>query len=781
MANVLKKRTGLFRLVRRLAPQAYMVLIVAVFAGLGSLFIDQAGLSTAVLVTAACLASLAGAVKALSFWYNWRQRVMVKTVAEFVENDASPSFLASGAGELLMRNRAADDRLQISEDGTLAQCFSDLFANPSPILFRLQNKALALGAARDDIVTRRGHVRLAVHALSRDSFLWRLEDIAERQATGNGAQALSLPMMTVSGSGAILFMNDAMRRLVGGRVKSLDRVFRNLPIRTGQMNEVTSAEGPMACLVAEVEGSGGRREIFLLPATLPETEVAKDGWSFFDELPVALLKIAPDGEILSANRPARELLPRPVKAGANAADIFESLGRSVKDWLADGAAGKGLRHPEFLQVSDTAEDAFVQITLNRVRENGQTILVAVLNDATELKSLEKQFVQSQKMQAIGQLAGGVAHDFNNLLTAIAGHCDLLLLRHDNTDPDYADLMQIHQNANRAASLVSQLLAFSRKQNLRPEALDMRETLAEMGHLLNRLVGEQITLEQNHPPSLSAIRADKRQLEQVLMNLIVNARDAMPSGGCISISTEPQRLTEPLERERAIVPAGEYVLVHVKDDGVGIPPEKQSQIFEPFFTTKAVGEGTGLGLSTAYGIVKQSGGFIFVDSAPGVGTTFTLYFPVMSEENVDHDDLATAGTPELRDQVSQTAAGSDGSAKGTVLLVEDEAPVRAFASRALRLRGFTVLEAESAEAAQSTLSDDSIQVDIFVTDVVMPGQDGPSWVREALKQRPEAKVIFVSGYAKETFSDRSANIPNSVFLPKPFSLNELTNVVQQAMH
>ncbi|MEM9437927.1 MAG: ATP-binding protein, partial [Pseudomonadota bacterium] len=284
--------------------------------------------------------------------------------------------------------------------------------------------------------------------------------------------------------------------------------------------------------------------------------------------------------------------------------------------------------------------------------------------------------------------------------------------------------------------------------------------------------------------------DKRQLEQVLMNLVVNSRDAMPDGGKITISTEAQTLTEPLEKGRAVVPAGDYVLVHVKDEGVGIPPEKQTQIFEPFFTTKRAGEGTGLGLSTAYGIVKQSGGFIFLESALGVGTTFTLYFPVIGEEDLAglRSGLAPARRAEAGkgangahpNEIAVSSAGAD-DPMGTVLLVEDEAPVRAFASRALRLRGFTVLEADSAEAALSTLADQSVEVDIFVTDVVMPGQDGPTWVREALRERPNTKVVFVSGYAKETFSDRQASIPNSVFLAKPFSLNELTHVVQEALH
>jgi two-component system cell cycle sensor histidine kinase/response regulator CckA len=374
------------------------------------------------------------------------------------------------------------------------------------------------------------------------------------------------------------------------------------------------------------------------------------------------------------------------------------------------------------------------------------------------------------MQAIGQLAGGIAHDFNNLLTAIAGHCDLLLLRHDQNDAEFADLEQIRQNANRAAALVGQLLAFSRKQTLKPERLDLEEVLSDLTHLLNRLVVERVGLSLVHrgqdlDKALGPIRADKRQLEQVLINLVVNARDAMPNGGSIRIETEPVTLAEPLRRDRAVVPAGDYSVIRVVDSGVGIPAEQLQQIFEPFFTTKRVGEGTGLGLSTAYGIVKQSGGYIFVDSVVGEGATFTLFFPVS-----DVPEAEPLPEPDHR-------RGFVRHGEGVVLLVEDEAPVRAFASRALRLRGYTVLEAASAEEALHTLEDPGLEVDIFVTDVVMPGMDGPSWVKQALETRPNVRVIFVSGYAEDCLSEDQARIPNSVFLPKPFSLNELTSVVQ----
>jgi two-component system cell cycle sensor histidine kinase/response regulator CckA len=454
--------------------------------------------------------------------------------------------------------------------------------------------------------------------------------------------------------------------------------------------------------------------------------------------------------------------------------IVEGLGRPVNDWLTDTLEERIPNRPEVVRAKRKDEDQYLQITLGRVSGAEGKSLLAVLHDATELKTLEQQFVQSQKMQAIGQLAGGVAHDFNNLLTAISGHCDLLMLRHDRGDPDFADLIQINQNANRAASLVGQLLAFSRKQTLEPEVLDLRETMGELTHLLNRLVGEKVRLQLSHDPGLLPIRADRRQLDQVLMNLVVNARDAMPDGGRINVETLMVRLTEELHRDQAVVPPSQYVTISVRDCGIGIPPDKLNRIFEPFYTTKRTGEGTGLGLSMAYGIVKQTGGYIFVDSVIGQGTTFTIFCPAYDMPLSELATVAKAPEPTARD-------GFQGPAEGVVLLVEDEAPVRAFASRALRLRGYTVLEAENAEDALKKLEDISVQVDIFVTDVVMPGMDGPSWVREALKTRPNVKVVFVSGYAEDAFEKSGAKIPNSVFLPKPFSLSELTSTVQRQLH
>ncbi|MEM9968780.1 MAG: ATP-binding protein [Pseudomonadota bacterium] len=502
----------------------------------------------------------------------------------------------------------------------------------------------------------------------------------------------------------------------------------------------------------------------------PHVNPPQTGWYTFQDLPVPIVKVASDGVVTSFNRMASELVGETLQEGTHLSALMEGLGRPISDWIKDTLNGRMVQKSEFLRLKRRDREVFVQVVLNLIEAADETALIAIMHDATELKSLEAQFVQSQKMQAIGQLAGGVAHDFNNLLTAISGHCDLLLLRHDRGDAEYNDLVQINQNANRAAALVGQLLAFSRKQTLQPEVLDMRDTLADLTHLLNRLVGEKITLTLSHAPQLKPIRADKRQLEQVLMNLVVNARDAMPLGGEIQIKTALVTLETALKRDRVSVPAGCYVTVQVGDDGVGIPQDKLQKVFEPFFTTKQVGEGTGLGLSTAYGIIKQTGGFIFVDSQVDVGTNFLLYFPVMKPEAAK---LETVPRPEI-----VRPAAKD---HGVVLLVEDEAPVRAFASRALRLQGYTVLEAETAELALQVLQDATLKIDVFVTDVVMPGMDGPTWVKQALKKRPDVRVVFVSGYAEDSFAEAQNKIPNSVFLPKPFSLRDLTDTVRQQLH
>ena len=751
-----------------LAPRLGLLFAAAFLLGLLALVVPRGMPALALLSVAATLGVLGLAIGLLSARARRVEALLRDRIAQFIDNDASPSFTTDADGEIGHQNRAALERFGSRGGQTLTRALGEIFASPSAVLARLQARAEAAGAAREDMVTRRGHVRLAVHKVSGGAFLWRLEDLSERPVGGRGAESSGLPMMTASRAGTILFMNESFRRVVGERVKSMDRVFRDLPLRSGEVHEVSTLKGPVRATVHVVDGAGGRTEVYLLPAPA-RGESATDDPAAFEMLPVALMRINADGRVREINRAARGLIG-PVETGTPLAELLEGLGRPVGDWLADALAGRSDGRPEVLRARRTESESFFQVTLKRTSDGTGPGLLAVISDATQLKTLEAQFVQSQKMQAIGQLAGGVAHDFNNLLTAITGHCDLLLLRHDRGDPDYADLVQINQNANRAASLVGQLLAFSRKQTMTPRVIDLRDTLSDLTHLLNRLVGEKVRLTLSHDPTLRPIRADRRQIEQVIMNLVVNARDAMPQGGTIKITTENLRLSEALMRDRAAISPGDYVVVRVTDEGTGIPPDKISKLFEPFFTTKRTGEGTGLGLSTAYGIVKQTGGFIFCDSVVGSGTTFTLIFPAN-----DHSEVAE---PEPAPQMALRPL-REGA--GVVLLVEDEAPVRAFASRALRLRGYTVIEAGSAEEALQALSDQALNVDVFVTDVIMPGMDGPSWVREALKNRPGTRVVFVSGYAEESFASGRSEIPNSVFLPKPFSLSELTSTVQNQLH
>lgn len=577
--------------------------------------------------------------------------------------------------------------------------------------------------------------------------------------------ATALPRLALGRNGAVLWMNSALRNRISGSRRNVRDLFVDPPVEHGRLISLRSTRGVREYLAVEVSREHGRREVLLAP---PPAGVQRTEQQDTEHLPVAILNCTSEGALLSANRAARRLLFGPNTADrplpVHLSGVLEGLGRSVTDWLKQVAEGQSVGQTEFMRLLEQDRERFVQVTLSPQRtRDGELRAIVLLTDATDLKVLEAKFAQTQKMQAIGQLAGGVAHDFNNLLTAISGHCDLLLLKHEPQDPEYADLIQIAQNANRATALVGQLLAFSRKQTLNPEELDVSATFSDLTHLLNRLVGEKVNLNFSHQSDTRPIRADKRQLEQVLMNLVVNARDAMPEGGEIRITSGEVSHEFALVRDRANIPAGDYVVISVEDDGVGIPYEHQHKVFEPFFTSKKAGEGTGLGLSTAYGIVKQSGGFIFLSSTPGKGTRFELLFPVYH------------GEPKKIEVTPEPLRIRHG--EGRVLLVEDEAPVRAFATRALQMRGYEVVEASSAEEALQHFAAPDFHVDVVVTDVIMPGKDGPTWVAEAMQSRPDLRVVFVSGYAEETFGEAKKIIANSVFLPKPFSLTDLTATVQ----
>lgn len=805
-----------------------------------------AGMALAALILAAALPAepamqrlvplaLAAALGMLALFQAWQwQRLrtghgsLAEQIAHGFEYDPEVLILSDSGGCRLAGNAAAGAL-------TLEDALARFCAEPGRAVADMLGEALARGHAGRDFGGSAGALRVRVQCLQGPAparaghvvLAWRFSH--EREAPAQRAvDMLGLPVLTLGPEGEPPRANAALQAFLARRetrgAAALDDLAQELrPLaRAHRPASIIMPDGTTARFALPLPAADGQIDVLLLPAgLLPRAdEAGMPEEPDFEDIPVALMHIAPDGRIRRSNRQARALLGLPVARKAYFSELVEGLGRPVEDWLDDAQAGRALNRPEVMRATLPAQETFVQVILRRSPPPDDA-LVAVISDATELKSLEARFVQSQKMQAIGQLAGGVAHDFNNLLTAISGHCDLLLMNRDHYDPDYSDLMQIHQNANRAAALVRQLLAFSRKQTLKPEWLTLESLLEDLTHLLARLVGERIAVSLHHDPRLRMIRTDRRQLEQVILNLVVNARDAMPMGGEIRIETEALTLETERERGRARLPAGHYAVIRVIDEGIGIPADILEKIFEPFFTTKKLGEGTGLGLSTAYGIVKQMGGYIFADSTEGTGTVFTLYLST-PEPGVecDADETATArtapaepagaadsgagqragrgpgpgpGTMSGAEAVEADApAGPGGTGAGgtgiggavggdaVVLLVEDEAPVRAFAARALRLHGYQVIEAESGEQALEFLDESALQVDVFVSDVVMPGIDGPGWVNQARAARPDVPVVFMSGHTQDSLHAALARTPGAAFLDKPFTLQALCQTIDRQL-
>ncbi|RED11213.1 ATP-binding protein [Pontivivens insulae] len=595
---------------------------------------------------------------------------------------------------------------------------------------------------------------------------WRLLDGLDRQGLG----AVRLDSATyghvrIGAGGQIDQLNSWLRARLSQSADVLEDVLMDLPPANGRIHRAAFDPDILLRSLVVPDEAGGC-DLLLFP--LEEHEVAASNPDqLMAQLPIALARLDTDGVVEMANPAARKLLGDAFDLGTSVPDYLSGLAQPMAQRIQSVVSSRRTARPEVARMRGSDIDRFFQISFSPLRIEGALSILMIASDATELKTLEAQFVQSQKMQAVGQLAGGVAHDFNNLLTALSGHCDLLLLRRGKADPDYADLMQIKQNANRAAALVRQLLAFSRKQTLQPRDLQLAEVLGDLSHLLNRLLTERVGLHIDIGTDLPNVRVDLRQLEQVIMNLVVNARDAMPSGGEVTVSARNVELAEPLQRDRATVEPGRYAVIEVRDNGVGIADRDLNKIFEPFYTTKRPGEGTGLGLSTAYGIIKQTGGFIFVDSVVEEGTTFTLYLP-----HVEATATGASAIPQIRvvDDVDVQ--------EGKILLVEDEAPVRAFAARALQLRGYEVIEADCGEDALEIVRS-GVQIDLIISDVIMPGLDGPSWVAEAREVDAELRVIFMSGYAEDML-DAGVIQEHSSFVAKPFSLNDLTLAVKTAL-
>jgi len=504
---------------------------------------------------------------------------------------------------------------------------------------------------------------------------------------------------------------------------------------------------------------------------------------FFHNAPMAIATVDRTGKIERTNAPFAKLFHGVLKgeavpaegrsilsavaerdrAGFEAAIVRAADGQGDIAPVDAALAGRGSRSARFY-VSAVDEDE---------RDGEAAIVYAV--DTTEQRALEAQFAQSMKMQAVGQLAGGIAHDFNNVLSAIMMATDFLLNAHRPTDPSFQDIMQIKQNANRAASLVRQLLAFSRRQTLRPQVLDLGESLSDLTMLLRRLIGEKVALEVVHGRDLWPVKVDISQFEQVIVNLAVNARDAMPDGGKLIVRTSNVNPAECARYAHEPMPDAEYILVEIADTGTGIPKDIIDKIFEPFFTTKETGKGTGLGLSTVYGIVKQTGGFIFPESEAGRGTTFRIFLP-----------RHVAGREELAAEVETAAPlvpdakAADLTGRGTILLVEDEEGLRGLNARGLASRGYTVLEAGNGVEALEVLEREGGAVDLVVSDVVMPEMDGPTLLKEMRKANPDLKIIFVSGYAEDAFEKNLPEGQQFAFLAKPFTLKQLVAAVKETI-
>ncbi len=511
----------------------------------------------------------------------------------------------------------------------------------------------------------------------------------------------------------------------------------------------------------------------------PDGSVYRDA---FDLLPIGMALLDGDGRIARANKALVELCNpgRPRDDSRLVGDEFTALVAEA-DRPAAVAYIAQARAAGADAASEAAEPLTVTLAGSRpvvvaigtrtieLPDGGATGLMLTVQDITSQRQLEQQFTQAQKMQAVGQLAGGVAHDFNNLLTAMIGYCDLLLARTQSSDQSFADIMQIKQNANRAANLVRQLLAFSRKQTLQPRVLNLTDVLGEIGHLLRRLLGDGIELKLVYSRELWLVKADLGQLEQVIINLAVNARDAMDGHGTLTIETANFPVTTQDDSVHEAMPPGDYIRLSVADSGVGIDKEIINRIWEPFFTTKDVGAGTGLGLSTCYGIVKQTGGFIFADSAVGEGTTFSIYLP-RHEVPVEEKAKPSQAAVEARDLTGA----------GTILLVEDEDAVRLFSTRALRNKGYDVRPANSGEQALAMFDESEEQIDLVVTDVMMPEMDGPTLIKHLRERVPDIKVICMSGYAEDALRERLADDTGIHFLAKPFNLNDLAGLVKEVL-
>lgn len=640
---------------------------------------------------------------------------------------------------------------------------------------------------------------------------WRIDDITDRRMADRAVREereklidftdnAPVGFFSVNEDGRFVFVNATLARWLGEDIQSLLaggtlHAFLDTPPENAHPYDIQPGGGAKQMAELLMKGQGGRtftasiaqavvheadgkvrtrgvvHDLTAERAMRQALKASEDRFQrFFEEAPLGVAMVDADGRLADVNTALAAMLDLSVE---------EMEGQTLKSLMASGDRHAAMESLERIQkgepmaapveVSLLGRDRTVAAQMFARKFRGDDGVVLHFIDLTQQKALELQFVQSQKMQAIGQLAGGIAHDFNNLLTAMIGFCDLLLLRHKPGDPSFSDIMQIKQNANRAANLVRQLLAFSRQQTLRPKVQDITDILTEVSHLLRRLIGANIELDVVHGGDLGLVKVDVGQMEQVLINLAVNARDAMDGGGRLTIRTSAFANGTPIKCTGEQMPPGKWVRIDVADTGCGIRPEHMDRIIEPFFTTKDVGQGTGLGLATVYGIIRQTGGYLAIESVVGEGTTFSIFLPESAETEIEEGTTAPA----------EDDTTSDLTGMARILLVEDEDAVRTFSARALGNKGYDVITAESGESALSVMAaQENKNIDLMITDVIMPNMDGPTLAKHMRDENPTLKIIFISGYTEEKLKDHMGE--NIWFLPKPFTLKQLAAKVKEAL-
>ncbi len=803
-----------------------LVALALIVSGLGKLLLVAAMAALAAIGLFFLLAFVAGYIRF------GQRRPLAEIVTAATDALDGGLMIASRDGEGLYANAAFAAIAGCRESEGVAT-LQELFTGEpqaSAALFRLTRAAergdtlIEEFALRSAGAGQRGgrRLRVSVHPFETDAegapaelVVWRITDVtAERmqeaaRLAGVEVQlaqfdAAPVGLASVSGDGSLLHVNATLARWVG-------RTSRSVQEQRLTLADITSdGAGLMASLldraatqIASLDVELLREDGRIVPArlfaravpsgnglTLAVLNLADESAAefeadaggarfarFFQSAPFGIAILGPDGRIANANAAFCKLVLD--GAGGIGVSAVEALCRSAEG-ATRAAVEAGLRRV----LSGRASLEPVEITVGARRDHvsrvymspfasaggeRETAILYVV-DATEQKALEAKFAQSQKMEVVGKLAGGIAHDFNNMLTAILGFSDMLLTMHRPKDLAYKDIMNIKSSANRAAELVRKLLALARQQTLQNEVVNLGDVLTDDFSLLKRYLGEKSELKISTAPDLWYVMTDKQEFVQALFNLITNAKDAMPEGGTLTINARNVHERESQKLGHREIAPGEYVLIEVGDTGHGMSADVMDKIFEPFFTTKAIGKGTGLGLASVYGMVKQSGGYIYPESEIGNGTTFRIYLPRHLGEKEDE----AAPREKKKEQKAADLTGT-----GRVLLVEDEEVVRNFAARALKRQGYKVLEAASGIEALEVMDKNKGKIDIVVSDVVMPEMDGPTLLKELRKKNPSLKIIFVSGYPNDAFK-ASLGEEEFSFLPKPFSLPQLAAKVKEEL-